>query len=53
MTLKEAENIIELYHFNEDKCCTCFQGNAPCGYCETCPTEEDYLDALKVMEKYV
>lgn len=27
--------------YNGDKCCTCFQGNAPCGYCENICFEEN------------
>ncbi len=51
MNILEAENIIDLYEKYLDKSCTCFQGNAPCGYCENCPTKEMYLEALDFLKE--
>ena len=30
----QTDLCLECSLFDEDKCCTCFQGSAPCGYCE-------------------
>lgn len=48
----KALKIIDAYERFEDKSCTCFQGNAPCGKCENCPTEDDYNNAIKFVEEY-
>ena len=52
MNSKEANEIISMFEYYEDKSCICFQGNPPCGKCVNCPSEELYKDALKkIMEK--
>lgn len=46
MDYKEAEEIVYLYEHYLNKCCTCFQRNAPYGKCENMPSEEEYEQAL-------
>ena len=45
-------DIIDKFEKYEDKCCTCFQGNAPCAKCENSPSEQDYDNAIKFVEDY-
>lgn len=52
MTISEAEDIRDAYEKYSDGCCTCFQGNAPCSYCENCPSKEQYLEALEYLNEY-
>ena len=51
MNYKNAEEIIKLYEHYNDIWCTCFQGNAPCGKCESMPSDEDYERALQRIER--
>ena len=51
MNLKEANKIIEAYERFEDRGCTCFQGNAPCAFCENSPSKELYEEALRFIEE--
>jgi len=46
MKIEDANYIISQYEKYLDSSCTCFQGHAPCSYCEECPTKELYLEAL-------
>lgn len=51
MNLFEVNKIVEAYERFADRGCTCFQGNPPCAYCEHCPPEELYKEALKFIEE--
>lgn len=52
MNRKDAIEILKCAKQNEDKCCTCFQGHAPCGYCETNPCEETIKEAWQKYEEH-
>jgi hypothetical protein len=45
MTIHEADEILCNYERLQDKCCTCFQGCAPCSYCIDMPSEEQIKEA--------
>ena len=51
MTYEDAEEIVCAYEKLYDTSCTCFQGYPPCSKCEYCPSEEDYVEALKITEE--
>jgi hypothetical protein len=50
MTYEEAEEIVGAYIRWEDASCTCHCGNPPCSKCTDCPSEEDYLEARKIID---
>lgn len=51
MTIQEANKIVEAHEKLKDRGCTCFQGHPPCSYCEDCPSEEMYNEAIKLLEE--
>lgn len=50
MTFDEAEEIVCKYEDWEDASCSCHI-NPPCSKCVEQPSEEDYLEALKIVNK--
>jgi len=49
---QNALDLVDAYEYYENRGCTCFQGNAPCAYCENCPSEKAYDQALIIIENY-
>jgi len=49
---QNALDLVDAYEYYENRGCTCFLGNPPCAYCENCPTEEAYEQALIIIENY-
>ena len=48
MNLQEANEVIDEYHTWDNHSCTCFQ-NAPCSKCVGRPPEEDFQQAMEVV----
>ena len=51
MTIEEADDILNKYETLQDKCCTCFQGCAPCSYCVDMPSEEQIKEAYIILNQ--
>ena len=51
MTFEEAEEIISKYIQFEDISCSCHCGMPPCSKCVDRPSEEDYEEALLILEE--
>lgn len=50
MTFDEADDIIYKYDNWENTSCYCHLGNPPCSKCTDSPSEEDYKEALELIE---
>lgn len=48
MTIEEAEEVLDLCLYWEDRCCSCHI-NPPCGKCTDMPSDEEYEEALKIL----